>query len=188
MRFYDPDVGTILIDGRDLRSLTQASLRAQVGIVFQDSILFNASIHENIRLGNLTASAQQVEAAARAAEVHDFVVSLPGGYETVVGERGSQLSGGQRQRIAIARALVRDPAILILDEATSALDYATEASLLNTLKTIALGRTVIQITHRLASVIDVDRIVVLDDGKVVEEGAHQDLIDLDGLYAELLRR
>ena len=188
LRFYDPTSGAILIDGRDLRSVTQASLRAQIGIVFQDSILFHISILENIRLGNLAASTQQVESAARAAEIHDFIVSLPGGYETKVGERGSQLSGGQRQRIAIARALVRDPSILILDEATSALDYATEASLLTTLRTVTQGRTVIQVTHRLASVIHADRIVLLDHGKVVEEGAHQDLIERGGLYANLLRQ
>ena len=186
LRFYDPTAGAILIDGRDLRSVTQASLRAQVGIVFQDSILFHTSILENIRLGNPAASRQQVESAARAAEIHDFVLSLPSGYETMVGERGSQLSGGQRQRIAIARALVRDPSILILDEATGALDYATEASLLTTLRTVARGRTVIQVTHRLASVIDADRIVLLDHGKVVEEGVHRDLIERDGLYAHLL--
>jgi ATP-binding cassette subfamily B protein len=163
-------------------------LRAQIGVVFQDSILFHTTILENIRLGNLLSSRQQVESAARAAEIHDFVISLPNGYDTLVGERGSQLSGGQRQRIAIARALVRDPAILILDEATSALDYATEASLLNTLRAVTRGRTVIQVTHRLDSVIDADWIVLLDHGKVVEEGVNQDLIELDGLYARLLRQ
>jgi ATP-binding cassette subfamily B protein len=186
LRFHDPTSGAILIDGRDLRSVTQASLRAQIGIVFQDSVLFHTSIFENIRLGNLGASRQEVESAAQAAEIHDFVVSLPGGYETMVGERGSQLSGGQRQRIAIARALVRDPCILILDEATSALDYATEASILATLRTVTRGRTVIQVTHRLASVIDADQIVILEHGKVVEEGAHQALIERGGVYANLL--
>ena len=168
--------------------MTQASWRAQIGIVFQDSILFHTSILENIRLGNPAASTQQVESAARAAEIHDFIVSLPRGYETLVGERGSQLSGGQRQRIAIARALVRDPSILILDEATSALDYATEAALLATLRNVAQGRTVIQVTHRLASVVDADRIVLLDHGRVVEEGAHQDLIERGGAYAGLVRQ
>ena len=188
LRFHDPTAGAILIDGRDLRSVAQASLRAQIGIVFQDSVLFHTSIFENIRLGNLGASRQEVESAAQAAEIHNFVVSLPGGYETMVGERGSQLSGGQRQRIAIARALVRDPSILILDEATSALDYATESSLLTTLRTVTQGRTVIQVTHRLASVIDADRIVLLNHGKVVEEGIHQDLVERGGPYANLLRQ
>jgi ATP-binding cassette, subfamily B, bacterial len=186
LRFHEPTAGAILIDGRDLRSVTQASLRSQFGVVFQDNILFHTSIFENIRLGNLAASMQEVESAARAAEIHDFVVSLPGGYETMVGERGSQLSGGQRQRIAIARALVRDPSILILDEATSALDYATEASILNTLRTVSRGRTVIQVTHRLASVIDADQIVILDRGKVIEEGIHQDLIERGEHYVKLL--
>jgi ATP-binding cassette subfamily B protein len=188
LRFYDPGTGAILIDGLDLRRVTQASLRAQFGIVFQDSVLFHASILENIRLGNPAASAEQVEAAARAAEVHEFVVTLPAGYETMVGERGSQLSGGLRQRIAIARALVRDPAILILDEATSALDVATEASLLATVRKVTRGRTLIQVTHRLTSVVDADRIVLLDHGKVVEDGVHLDLIGRDGHYAKLLRQ
>jgi ATP-binding cassette subfamily B protein len=188
LRFYDPTSGAILIDGRDVRNVTQVSLRSQFGVVFQDSILFNASVFENIRVGYPNASRRQVELAARAAEIHDFVVSLPHGYETVVGERGSQLSGGQRQRIAIARALVREPSVLILDEATSALDYATEASLLATLRSVARGRTLIQVTHRLGSVVDADRIVLLDHGRVMEEGAHQDLIERGGLYASLLRQ
>ncbi|WP_406699804.1 ABC transporter ATP-binding protein [Singulisphaera sp. Ch08] len=188
LRFHDPTAGTIRIDGRDLRTVTRSSLRAQVGIVLQDSILFHTSILENIRLGDPTASLSQVESAARAAEIHDFVLSLPSGYETLVGERGSQLSGGQRQRIAIARALVRDPAILILDEATNALDYATEASLLATLRTVTQGRTVIQVTHRLASVIDADQIVMLDHGNVVDEGIHQNMVERGGLYADLLRQ
>ena len=188
LRFYDPDTGAILIDGRDLRSVTQASWRAQIGLVFQDSILFHASILENIRLGNPAASRDQIESAARATEIHEFVVSLPGGYATVVGERGSRLSGGQRQRIAIARALVRDPSILILDEATSALDYATEAALLATLRDVTRGRTLIQVTHRLASTIDADRIVLLDGGRIIEEGIHHDLIESGGPYADLLRQ
>jgi ATP-binding cassette subfamily B protein len=188
LRLHDPTSGEILIDGRDLRGVTQASLRSQFGVVFQDSILFHTSILENIRLGNPGASKEQVESAARAAEIHDFILSLPAGYGTTVGERGGRLSGGQRQRIAIARALVRDPPILILDEATSALDYATEASLLATLRAVSRGRTVIQVTHRLASVIDADRIVLMDRGRIVEEGSHRDLVEHDGMYADLLRR
>lgn len=165
LRFYDPIHGSILIDGRDLRSLTQASWRAQIGVVFQDTILFHTSILENIRLGNTGASRREIESAAQAAEIHDFITSLPYGYETTVGERGSQLSGGQRQRIAIARALVRDPPILILDEATSALDYATETALLSTLRTVSRGRTLIQVTHRLESVVDADQTVRLHSGR-----------------------
>ena len=185
LRFYDPSRGAILLDGRDIRTLTQASLRAQIGIVFQDSFLFNASILENIRMGQPAATQEQVEAAARAAEIHDYIATLPNGYCTLVGERGSQLSGGQRQRIAIARALVRDPAILILDEATSALDYATEAALLATLRKFALGRSVIHVTHRLTSVIQADHIVLLDHGRVCEEGTHGELVQRDGFYAGL---
>lgn len=185
LRFFDPGRGVIGLDGRDLRTLTQASVRAQIGIVFQDSFLFNTTIGENIRLGRPEATPEQVEAAARAAEIHDFIAALPHGYETVVGERGSQLSGGQRQRLAIARALVRDPALLILDEATSALDYATEAAVLDTLRKIAQGRTVIHVTHRLTSVIDADHIVLLDHGRVREEGTHEELLARNGSYAGL---
>jgi ATP-binding cassette subfamily B protein len=188
MRFHDPTTGSILIDGRDLRTITQSSLRAQFGVVFQDSILFHTSIRENIRMGNPTASTPQVEAAARAAEIHDFIISLPRGYDTIVGERGSQLSGGQRQRIAIARALVREPSILILDEATSALDLATEASVLKTLRNISQGRTVVQVTHRLASLVDADRIVLLHNGQVIEDGVHDDLLRDGGHYAHLVRQ
>src|SRR5208282_2665307 len=159
LRFHDPTEGAMLVDGRDLRTVTQSSWRAQIGMVFQDSFLFNASIGANIRMGLLGATQQQVEAAARDAEIHDFIDSLPNKYDTLVGERGSQLSGGQRQRIAIARALVRDPSILVLDEATSALDYATEAALNDTMLKVAQNRTVITVTHRLTSVVGADRIV-----------------------------
>jgi ATP-binding cassette subfamily B protein len=185
LRFHDPSKGAILIDGHDLRTVTQQSLHSHIGMVFQDSFLFNASILDNIRMGNPQATLKQVKAAARAAEIHDFIASLPRGYHTVVGERGSQLSGGQRQRLAIARALVRDPAILVLDEATSALDYATESALNATLKKIARRRTVITVTHRLGSVVGADNIVVLDQGTVVEQGTHKELLALEGTYAEL---
>jgi ATP-binding cassette, subfamily B, bacterial len=183
LRLYDPLQGAVLVDGHDLRTVTQASLRRQIGIVFQDSFLFNASILDNIRMGDPEASLAQVEAAARAAEIDDFIRKLPRGYHTVVGERGSQISGGQRQRLAIARALVRDPAILVLDEATSALDFTTEAALKQTLLKIAKRRTVIAVTHRLGSVVDADRIVVLAHGKVVETGSHEELLQRDGVYA-----
>jgi ATP-binding cassette subfamily B protein len=177
----------VFVDGHDLRTVTQDSLRQQIGMVFQDNFLFNTSILENIRMGNPAATLEEVAAAARSAELHDFIESLPQGYDTLVGERGSQLSGGQRQRLAIARALVRDPAILVLDEATSALDYATEAALNETLFKVAQNRTVIMVTHRLSSVVSAGHIVVLDRGNVVEEGTHEQLLQRQGAYAALWR-
>ncbi|MFP4102653.1 ABC transporter ATP-binding protein [Coleofasciculus sp.] len=170
MRFYDPDKGRILFDGIDLRSCTIRSLRSQIGLVSQDVILFNCSVRENIRMGDLDATDEQVEAAAKAAEIHQFILSLPQGYDTPVGDRGGQLSGGQRQRIALARALVRDPAILILDEATSALDPATEADILNTIERITQNRTVIFITHRMAHAMRADVMYVLENGSLVTSG------------------
>ncbi len=185
MRFYDPDSGCILIDGIDLHSITVGSLRSQIGLVSQDVILFNCSVRENIRMGELSATDEQVESAAKAAEIHDFILTLPHGYNTPVGERGGQLSGGQRQRIALARALVRNPAILILDEATSALDPVTEAGILTTLEQIASDRTVIVVTHRLNQAVHADKIVVLENGCIVATGSHSDLIQQQGLYATL---
>jgi ATP-binding cassette subfamily B protein len=185
LRFYDPTKGQVLFDGRDIRTGTQDSLRNQMGMVFQDSFLFNATILDNIRMGRPEASEAQVEAAARAAEIHDFIAALPQGYHSVVGERGSQLSGGQRQRLAIARALVRDPAILILDEATSALDYATEAAVNATLLKVAKNRTVITVTHRLGTAAMAHHLVVLDKGRVVERGTHDELLARAGVYAAL---
>jgi ATP-binding cassette subfamily B protein len=169
-RFYDPDKGRILFDGVDLRDATVRSLRSQIGLVSQDVILFNCSVRENIRMGCLDASDEQVKAAAKAAEIHDFILTLPQGYDTPVGERGGQLSGGQRQRIALARALVRKPAILILDEATSALDPATEAEILTTLEHIAKECTVIVITHRMAHALRADTVFVMDKGCLVVSG------------------
>ncbi len=184
-RFYDPSEGVITIDGQDLKSIRRAALQERIGTVFQDTFLFNTSVRDNIRLGKLGATNEQVEAAARAAEIHDFLISLPEGYDTGAGEMGGRLSGGQRQRIALARALLRDPPILILDEATSALDPATEAAINTTLEDVGRGRTVISVTHRLASVAGADRIFVLDRGRVVEQGTHEALLARGGLYLQL---
>jgi len=169
-RFYDPDKGGILFDGVDLRDCTVRSLRAQIGLVSQEVILFNGSVRENIRMGYLEASDEEVEAAAKSAEIHNFILTLPQGYDTPVGDRGGQLSGGQRQRIALARALVREPAILILDEATSALDPATEAEIIATIERISQDRTVIFITHRMAHALRADVMFVMDKGCLVVSG------------------
>ncbi len=188
LRFYEATSGTVTIDGVNFRDVQRESLLQQMAVVFQENILFNISIRENIRLGNQNATDQEVIAAARAAEIHKFIKSLPAGYDTVVGERGSRLSGGQRQRIAIARAIIRNPAILLLDEATSALDQSTEAAINATLEKISSGRTVVFVTHRLTSVVDADQIVVLDRGKLVESGTHEELLRKRGLYSQLWRK
>lgn len=185
IRFYDPDSGCVLFDGVDLRQATENSLRSQIGLVSQDVILFNCSVRENIRMGCLEATDEQVEAAAKAAEIHDFILTLAQGYNTPLGERGGQLSGGQRQRIALARALVRNPAILILDEATSALDPVTEAGIFATLSRIASSCTVIVITHRITQAVQADVIFVLDSGNIIAAGSHTDLLKQGGLYTTL---
>jgi ATP-binding cassette, subfamily B, bacterial len=185
MRFYDPNAGAVTMDGHDLRQVTQESLRGQIGTVFQDTFLYNATVRENIALGKMDATEEEVEAAARAAEIHHFVLTLPQGYDTEVGERGAQLSGGQRQRIALARAILYDPPILVLDEPTSALDPQTEAAVNATLHEQGRGRTVITVTHRLASVANADRIFVLERGQVVEQGTHEELLRTQGLYYRL---
>jgi ATP-binding cassette subfamily B protein len=187
-RLYDPSKGAILFDGVDIRSCTQKSLRQQIGLVSQEVILFNISIRENIRMGYLEATDTEVELAAKNAEIDDFILTLPQGYDTLVGDRGGQLSGGQRQRIALARALVRNPAILILDEATSALDPFTEAGILSTISHIAQKCTVIMITHRIAQALRADKIFVLKEGNVVASGSHTELIEQGGIYAELCDR
>ena len=187
-RFYDVTDGAITVDGQDVREVTQASLRANIGVVPQDTVLFNDTIGYNIRYGRPGASEAEVERAARLAQVHDFVASLPKGYHTLVGERGLKLSGGEKQRVALARAVLKDPPILILDEATSALDSGTEGEILDALRSVEDGRTTLVIAHRLSTIIDADRIVVLDQGRVVEEGTHARLLAHGGLYAELWRR
>jgi len=184
-RFYDIDSGSIRIDGRDLRDVTQQSLRAAIGIVPQDTVLFNDTILYNIQYGRPEASRGEVEAAARAAHIHDFVVGLPDGYETQVGERGLKLSGGEKQRVAIARALLKNPAILIFDEATSALDSQSEKAIQAELDRIQVGRTTLVIAHRLSTVMNADQILVLDSGRIVERGTHSELLAAGGHYAHM---
>ena len=185
LRLYTPTEGRVMIDGVDIRRVTRDSLRASMAVVFQENMLFNMSLRENIRLGKENATDDEVEEAARKAEIHNFIVSLPEGYDTIVGERGDTLSGGQRQRIAIARAIVRDPALLLLDEATSALDQTTEAAINRTLLDLAEGRTMIFSTHRLTSVVEMDEIIVVAAGRVVERGSHDQLLADGGHYAKL---
>ncbi|RJG09100.1 ABC transporter ATP-binding protein/permease [Pseudomonas cavernicola] len=184
-RFYDIDAGHIRIDGQDLRELTQASVRGAIAIVPQDTVLFNDSIYYNIRYGRPEASREEIEAAARAAHIHDFIVRLPDGYETEVGERGLKLSGGEKQRVAIARALLKNPAILIFDEATSALDSKSEKAIQAALERIQVGRTTLVIAHRLSTVMDADRILVLDAGRIIESGSHRELLEAGGSYAQM---
>ncbi|MFO7854499.1 MAG: ABC transporter ATP-binding protein/permease [Paracoccaceae bacterium] len=187
-RFYDVSAGRITVDGTDLRDVTQESLRAAIGVVPQDTVLFNDTIAYNIAYGRAEASREEIVAAARAARIHDFVESLPQGYETQVGERGLKLSGGEKQRVAIARTILKDPPILILDEATSALDTGTEREIQESLKGLARDRTVLVIAHRLSTVADADRIVVLEAGAIAEQGGHAELLARGGRYAQLWAR
>jgi ATP-binding cassette subfamily B protein len=187
-RFYDPTAGRILIDGQDIAGITQRSLRSAIGIVPQDTVLFNDTVGYNIAYGRGGATDGDVEEAAKGAAIHDFITSLPQGYESMVGERGLKLSGGEKQRVAIARTLLKNPPILILDEATSALDSRTEAAIQETLDRIARNRTTIVIAHRLSTVVGADRIAVLDEGRVAELGNHEELLERGGLYAELWYR
>ena len=187
-RFYEPQRGRITIDGQDIAQVTQKSLRAALGIVPQDTVLFNDTIGYNIGYGREDAGPDEIEAAARGAAIHDFIASLPHGYDAMVGERGLKLSGGEKQRVAIARTLLKGPPILILDEATSALDSRTEAAIQETLNDVTRQRTSLVIAHRLSTVVDADQIVVLDEGQVAERGTHAQLLRKNGLYAEMWAR
>ncbi len=187
-RFYEVGEGTVRIDGQDVRNVSQASLRAAIGIVPQDTVLFNDTIYYNIRYGRPDASEAEVERAANLAHIHDFIAALPDGYESMVGERGLKLSGGEKQRVAIARTILKNPPILLLDEATSALDTHTEKDIQASLKEISANRTTLVIAHRLSTVVDADEILVLDHGRITERGRHQELLDMDGQYAAMWRR
>jgi ABC-type multidrug transport system fused ATPase/permease subunit len=187
-RFHDPQEGAILVDGIDLRTVKLADYRAHTATVDQQPFLFNTTVRENIAHGKPGATQAEIEAAAKAANIHDFVLTLPNGYDTVVGERGSNLSGGQRQRLTIARAIVRDPAILFLDEGTSALDSENEEIVQRAIQRLRRGRTSIVVAHRLSTIVDADLIVVLDDGQVAEQGTHAELIARDGLYRAMYER
>jgi len=187
-RFYEVAGGSLTVDGQDVRAVTQDSLRRAIGVVPQDTVLFNDTIAANIAYGRPGASQDEIETAARLAQIHDFVTSLPEGYATVVGERGLKLSGGEKQRVAIARVMLKNPPVLVLDEATSALDSRTEQALQGALERVAAGRTTLVIAHRLSTVIDADEIVVLEQGRVVERGTHLELLARNGLYADMWRR
>ncbi|MGA1854931.1 ABC transporter ATP-binding protein/permease [Azospirillum sp. 11R-A] len=187
-RFYDVNGGRVLIDGQDIRGVTQASLRGSIGIVPQDTVLFNDTVFYNIAYGRPGAGPAEVERAARLAHIHDFIMALPDGYQTTVGERGLKLSGGEKQRVAIARTILKDPAILLFDEATSALDTHTEREIQANLREVSRGRTTLVIAHRLSTVIDADEILVLEAGRVIERGHHTDLLAARGAYAALWAR
>jgi ABC-type transport system involved in Fe-S cluster assembly fused permease/ATPase subunit len=184
-RFYDVNAGCIKISDQAVDAVTQHSLRRQIGIVPQDTVLFNDSIYYNIRYARPGANREEVEEAARLADIHEFISALPQGYDTVVGERGLKLSGGEKQRVAIARVLLKNPPILVFDEATSSLDSKSEKNILGALNTISRNKTTLVIAHRLSTIVDSDEILVLDQGRIIEQGSHQALLDLNGSYASL---
>jgi ATP-binding cassette subfamily B protein len=186
-RFHDPDSGRVLIDGHDLRHVTEHSLRSQLGVVPQEGFLFSGTVADNIAFGRAGAGPDEIETAARAVGAHEFIERMPEGYETQVGERGGHLSAGQRQLVAFARAAAADPGLLILDEATSNVDVHTEARIEHGLRRLLAGRTAIVIAHRLSTIRDAGRIVVLDGGEVVEQGTHDELLEVGGAYARLYR-
>jgi ATP-binding cassette subfamily B protein len=185
LRFYDVQEGAITLDGHDLRDLQTIDLRRAIGFVSQDVFLFHGTVRENITYGTFDATDKQIMEAAKIAEAHDFIMQFPEGYDTIVGERGQKLSGGQRQRISIARAVLKDPPVLILDEATSSVDNETEALIQRSLEKIAVGRTTIIIAHRLSTVRNADRIFILERGQLRESGTHDELIASGGIYASL---
>jgi ATP-binding cassette subfamily B protein len=182
-RFYDVDAGAIEMDGQDIRDVAQDSLRRAIGVVPQDTVLFNDTIYYNIAYGRPGATRAEVEQAARLARIHDFIAGLPDGYETAVGERGLKLSGGEKQRVAIARVILKSPVILVFDEATSALDTKTEREIQASLAEVSAGRTTLVIAHRLSTIVDADEILVLEEGKLVERGHHSALLRRRGVYA-----
>ena len=185
LRFYDPDQGAVLIDGNDIRNVTQDSLRANIGIVNQDTFLFHDTIRENIRYGRLDATEDEIIAAAKKAHAHEFILQIQGGYNAVVGDAGCNLSGGQKQRLSIARAVLRNAPVLLLDEATSALDTETEKIIQEAIHELSEGKTVIAIAHRLSTVLEADQIIVMRDGSVAAKGTHAELLESSELYQKL---
>jgi ABC-type transport system involved in Fe-S cluster assembly fused permease/ATPase subunit len=184
-RFYDPKQGAIFINNENIKDISQSSLRKMIGVVPQDTVLFNDTIYYNISYGNPEASEEQIYEAARSADIHNFVMGLPDGYQTLVGERGLKLSGGEKQRVAIARAILKNPSIFFFDEATSALDSTTEKEIQKNLQTISQNRTTLVIAHRLSTAADADEILVLEQGQITERGTHDELLSLNGKYAEM---
>ena len=185
-RFYEVDEGAVLVDGRDIREVQLRSLRDQVGVVLQEPFLFNGSVADNIAYGKPEASLNEIIAAAMAANAHDFICALPDGYDSLVGERAVRLSGGERQRLSIARAILRDPRVLILDEATASMDTETEAQIQEALARLVKGRTTFAIAHRLSTLRNADRLFIIEKGRLEEMGTHDELVSLDGIYARLV--